>query len=112
MLTEQFKGYNSNLANISENLIILNETINLKTSKLKSAELLINNTNPILSTVYYGTADTEKLEGARDFTAFSLTYNDKFFLITAGHCVEMDGERIPETSDSSQMIKVILLLQS
>jgi hypothetical protein len=92
-VTAQIKDYKNNLENISENLILLNEDLNLKISKSKSAELLINNTNPILSTIYYGSADTEELEGAKDFTAFSLTYRDKFFLITAGHCIEMDGEK-------------------
>ena len=89
----QYKGYNNNLENISENLIILNKNLNQKTLKLKSAELLINNTNAILSTIYYGTADAEESESAKDFTAFSLIYKEKFFLITAGHCIEMDGEK-------------------
>jgi len=92
-LSGQIEKYNKNILDISDYIIGLNEDFNRRTSKLTSAELLINNTNPILSTVYYGTADTEELEGAQDFTAFSLVYKDKFYVITAGHCVEMDGEK-------------------
>ena len=53
----------------------------------------MNNTNRILSTVYFGTADSDRKEEARDFTAFAIQYEDDFYLITAGHCIEMDGEK-------------------
>jgi len=53
----------------------------------------MNNTNRILTTVYFGTADIGQKEQAKDFTAFSMIYNEKFYVITAGHCVEMDGEK-------------------
>jgi len=92
-LSGQIEKYSKNILDMSDNIIKLNEDFNRRNSKLTTAELLINNTNPILSTVYYGTADTEELQGAQDFTAFSLIYKDKFYVITAGHCVEMDGEK-------------------
>jgi hypothetical protein len=56
--------------------------------ELKSYNILINNSNTLLSTVYYGTA--ELIEGGPDgtFTAFSMFYKDDFYLVTAGHCIE------------------------
>jgi len=61
-----------------------------KDEELKSINILINNSNILLSTVYYGTA--EPIEGGpeENFTAFGLFYKDKFYLITAGHCIEND----------------------
>ncbi len=67
------------------------EKINERMDNLSAAELLLNNTNLILKTVYYGTADTEKIEEAKKFTAFSMIYKDKFYIVSAGHCVEMDN---------------------
>jgi hypothetical protein len=59
-----------------------------KDKELKSYNTLINNSNILLSTVYYGTA--ELTEGGPDgtFTVFSMFYKDNFYLITAGHCIE------------------------
>lgn len=62
--------------------------------KIKELELqvqkyedLIGNLNELLSCVYYGYASNDEyiLDG---FTAFSLEYNDKYYIITAGHAVE------------------------
>ena len=92
-LTEQVKAYNDNLSDISGYVSQLNEDLEERTAKLSSAELLMNNTNLILSTVYFGTADTDTLEEVKDFTAFSLMYKDEYYVITAGHCIEMDGEK-------------------
>lgn len=51
---------------------------------------LIGNLNELLSCVYYGYASNDNwvLDG---FTAFSIEYNKKYYLITAGHCVEPEG---------------------
>lgn len=48
---------------------------------------LLNNLNSLLKNVYYGYASNDKyiLDG---FTAFTIYYKDKYYLITAGHCVE------------------------
>jgi hypothetical protein len=61
-----------------------------KDKELKSYNTLMNNSNILLSTVYYGTA--ELAEGGPDgtFTAFCMFYKDDFYLITAGHCIEYD----------------------
>lgn len=61
-----------------------------KEEELKRNNILINNSNALLSTVYYGTA--KPIEGGpeENFTAFGLFYRDKFYLITAGHCIEYD----------------------
>jgi hypothetical protein len=90
-LTRKIDEYNNNLSAISGYITKFNEDFNKRTGKLSSAELLMNNTNLILSAVYFATSDTEELEEARDFTAFSIMYKDKYYVITAGHCVEMDG---------------------
>jgi len=51
---------------------------------------LIGNLNELLSCVYYGYASNSNwiLDG---FTAFSLAYNGKYYLITAGHAVEQQS---------------------
>lgn len=92
-LTKQISVFNNKLSDIYLYITKLNEDYNQGTSKLSSAELLMNNMNLILSTVYFGTADTNELERTKDFTAFSLMYKKKYYIITAGHCVEMDGEK-------------------
>lgn len=92
-LTKQIDAYNNNLSDISGFITKFDEDFNARIARLSSAELLMNNTNLILSTVFFATADTEEREEAKDFTAFSIMYNDKYYVITAGHCVEMDGEK-------------------
>jgi hypothetical protein len=52
---------------------------------------LIDNLNVLLSSVYYGYSNNENFEN--EFTAFSLNYNDKYYLITVGHAVEQDGQK-------------------
>jgi hypothetical protein len=92
-LSNRIDSYSKNISKISDNIIGFNKDFSERTLKLSAAELLLNNTNLILSTVYFGTADTDEQERAKDFTAFSLMYKDKFYVITAGHCVDMDGEK-------------------
>ena len=88
-----FKEYKNSISGLSTTINSMNENLVKSNSRLSGAELFLDNTNLILSTVYYGTSDTETLERARDFTAFSLMYRDEFYILTAGHCVEMDGEK-------------------
>ena len=58
-----------------------------------TAELLLKNTNEIMMTVYFGTADLGEKKEVKNFTAFSMIFEDKFYIITAGHCIEYDGEK-------------------
>lgn len=92
-LSTQVREYNKDLSGITEYVKQYNEDLDSRVSRLSSAELLMNNANLILSTVYFGTADKDELEEAKDFTAFSLMYKDEYYVITAGHCIEMDGEK-------------------
>jgi len=57
----------------------------------KAYDYLIRNLNNLLRNVYYGYASNDKyiLDG---FTAFSIYYKGKYYLITAGHCVEQEGQ--------------------
>jgi len=59
--------------------------------ELRRYKNLINNLNGYLSCVYSGWAD-EDVENGIEFTGFSILYNDKCYLITAGHTIE--GENI------------------
>jgi hypothetical protein len=83
--------YGTAISKIYTDLNAVDEAVSERFRKLTGAELLLDNTNRILSTVYFGTADTDQKEDAWDFTAFSIRYNDKYYIITAGHSVEMDG---------------------
>jgi septation ring formation regulator EzrA len=79
------RQYQKDLTGLASSFADIDSTINERTARLSSAELLLNNTNRILSTVYFGTADTDERKEAKDFTAFSIIYKDKYYLITAGH---------------------------
>ncbi len=46
---------------------------------------LLNNINPILKHIYIGSSDPEEINYT--FTAFSIKYNEKYYIITAGHCI-------------------------
>jgi flagellar motility protein MotE (MotC chaperone) len=58
------------------------EQLKLQPGNLKK---LINNMNDLLANVYIGSAAPEEL--AYTFTAFTILYNGKTYIITAGHCV-------------------------
>ncbi len=62
-----------------------------KETGLKQYDILTSNFNGLLSTLYYGTAVPSDEGPNKNFTAFGLYYNDAFYLITAGHCIEYDG---------------------
>jgi hypothetical protein len=89
--TSLIRKYGQELSILATSFANIDGTINERTARLSSAELLLNNTNRILSTVYFGTADTDERKEAKDFTAFSILYKDRFYLITAGHCIEFEN---------------------
>ena len=63
----------------------------VKDEEIKEFNILTNNLNLLLSTVYYGDAESVECGRKKNFTAFSIFYKDEFYLITAGHCIEYDG---------------------
>lgn len=66
--------------------------LKLARDDLKKYKYLLDNFNSILlKTIYYGTADSKKGYPGHSFTAFGLFYKEKYYLITAGHSIEMDG---------------------
>lgn len=62
----------------------LNNDLDLTEEELLKYKRLINNLNELLSNVCYGYAENNNYE-SDGFTAFSINYNDKYYLITAGH---------------------------
>jgi hypothetical protein len=69
----------------------LQEEIDTRDEEISDHDILTRNLNRLLSTVYYGSA-TPVTEGReKSFTAFSMYYKEKFYLITAGHCIEYDN---------------------
>jgi hypothetical protein len=60
------------------------ELAGLKGNPLK-LKVLLNNMNEMLKNVYIGS--TSPKETAYTFTAFKISYKDKSYIITAGHCV-------------------------
>jgi hypothetical protein len=63
----------------------LKNEIDKKVEELGKYRNLISGLNSLLKNVYYGYASNDRYI-ADGFTAFSLNYNDKYYLITAGHC--------------------------
>lgn len=92
-ITKQVNLISKNISDLTGYITKFDKDFNARIARLSSAELLMNNTNLILSTVFFATADTGERKEAIDFTAFSIMYNDKYYVITAGHCVEMDGKK-------------------
>jgi len=64
-----------------------------KESELKNYDILTNNFNKLVSTIYYGNATSLNGDKEKNFTAFGLFYNDQYYLITAGHCIEFNGKK-------------------
>jgi hypothetical protein len=102
------------IVKISKSIAEIEKEIKQKNSKLSSAELLLDNTNRILSTIYYGTADFEEKKDFKNFTGFSMFYREKYYLITAGHCIEYKGEKYEnfrfKANNKNQVITPELLL--
>jgi len=69
----------TNIKNLEEQIAILQE----EPEKLKK---ILDNMNALLKYTYIGSASPEEL--AYTFTAFSIKYKGKFYIITAGHCVQ------------------------
>lgn len=72
---------------VTEYIEVEDTDCQLELDKYKS---LIDNLNEYLGYVYYGYAENDNyiLDG---FTAFSMNHKGKYYLITAGHCVENDS---------------------
>ena len=104
--SDKLDFYEQEVPKISNSMSEINETIDQGFVKLNSAELLLTNTNKIISTVYFGTADKGECVELKNFTGFSMQYNDEFYLITAGHCVEMDGENMKTSNLSPIIVKI------
>jgi hypothetical protein len=86
VLKEEYENLYSDYLGKQESIKDLeNQITELKDEpgKLRS---LINNFNKLLRNVYIGSADP--IELAYTFTAFSIEYKGKYYLITAGHCVK------------------------
>ena len=69
----------ANIKNLEEQIVVLQE----EQEKLKK---ILDNMNRLLKYVYTGSSSPEEL--AYTFTAFSIEYKNKFYIITAGHCVQ------------------------
>jgi hypothetical protein len=61
--------------------------------QLKQYQTLLSKLNDLLENVYKGNAKNSNWT-AGEFTAFSLEYKSKFYLITAGHCAHYRYENI------------------
>jgi len=109
----QFSEYNSNISTLASEVSVLNKDFNDQMLKLNGSELLLSNVNRIISTVYFGTADNDVREEVKDFTAFAMMYKEKYYLITAGHCIEFEGEYYKnfkfKANDSTNWINMNLM---
>jgi len=84
---------NSEIDNNSVEILDLKEEVNtlennleLSKEELIKYESLINNLNSLLKNVYYGYASNS--EWISDgFTAFSMEYGERYYILTAGHCI-------------------------
>src|SRR4030042_4839985 len=86
VLKEVYEKLNSDYLAAQESLEDLENQVNELKDEPGKLRGIINNFNKLLKNVYIGSADPEEL--AYTFTAFSIEYKGKFYLITAGHCVK------------------------
>ena len=84
--------------------IVVNENIEAENTEdieeLRKYKNLINNLNEYLSCVYSGDAyeDDDDDDYGIEFTGFSIVYNEKCYLITAGHTIEYEDIKYYEHS--------------
>lgn len=62
-------------------------------AEIEKYKSLLSNLNELLGNVYYGYASNENWE-SDGFTAFSLKYKGKYYIITAGHAVHYKDDKI------------------
>jgi hypothetical protein len=88
-----FRKYNNNVSELAGEVSVLGKGFDERMSKFNGSELLLSNMNKIISTIYFGTADSDVRKEAKDFTGFAMMYKEKYYIITAGHCVEFEGKK-------------------
>lgn len=84
---EEIKEMEKEIADLEEKLKSMEGGIYVEELEARIARLtgLLNNINPILKHIYTGSSDPEKINYT--FTAFSIKYNERYYIVTAGHCV-------------------------
>ncbi|MHB1346414.1 MAG: hypothetical protein ACYCXK_02880 [Candidatus Humimicrobiaceae bacterium] len=95
-ITLSFKTFTLPLKAETDSGILAKTENDLKLTgiELEKHKYLLDNLNSIsLKTIYFGKAENEGIGSGHFFTAFSLFYKEKFYLITAGHSIELDGEK-------------------
>jgi hypothetical protein len=86
-LIEKEKKEAASLAKSGEDLKIAGD-------ELKKYRYLLANLNAILfKTIYFGKAESNDTSSEHFFTAFSLFYKNRYYLISAGHSVELAGKK-------------------
>jgi len=86
VLKEEYEELYSDHLGEQESIKDLENQINELKGEPGRLRSLINNFNKLLKNVFIGSADPKEL--AYTFTAFSIEYKGKYYLITAGHCVK------------------------
>jgi hypothetical protein len=87
-----FKRSGDELESLEKTLEQTADDSKMKDQVISEHKILIKNLNRLMSTVYYGLAVTgDESKNEKSFTAFSMYYNDKYYIITAGHCIEHKG---------------------
>lgn len=86
VLKEEYEDLYSDYLGDQESIKDLENQISELKGEPEKLRSIINNFNKLLRNVYIGSADPKEL--AYTFTAFSIEYKGKYYLITAGHCVK------------------------
>jgi hypothetical protein len=99
--TGRLSNAEQEVAQLKLEIAELQQDIQLQEEELQDHGILTSNLNILLKTVYYGSAVPIGGGQEKNFTAFGMYYNEKFYLITAGHCIEYDGIRYTDFSFKS-----------
>lgn len=105
--------YRTELLNVQQEINDLKKNNEEKNKKINESEYFLKNINVIETTIYFTTADPLIGEIKENFTSFSIFYESKFYLITAGHCIEENGYKYTnfkfQSNNSNNWINAELL---
>jgi len=83
------KSSGDELESLEKTLEQTTDDSKIKDQVIYEHEILIKNLNKLMSTAYFGLAvRADESKSEKSFTAFSMYHNDRFYIITAGHCIE------------------------
>jgi len=108
-------GLKEKVNTLENDLADLELGLELSNEEIEKYKYLLSNLNELLGNVYYGYGENSEYFG--EFTAFSIEYGERYYILTAGHCVEMneikyDRFKFKSTFDNDWIYPELLTYQN